>query len=526
MLSPRRWTREPPVSSVTSYLGRRLCTRRPLMAVVIILIVCIVIQTFITHRTGHDRVNGLQHHYLTKQKLFNSLRTLIERPSPKALLARKPDLKSQQKNRTAYLHNEKPLDLTLSDETVLPHTDPMIEGMKVSPGETESINKPSPKLSHYFVPQSTWMSLFAETNQRITPSSPTWAYSETTCQPKSHIVFLKTHKTASSTILNILYRYGESRNLTFALPVKKHMQLFYPNYFAKHFVEGVMSHRVEEFHIMCNHMRFRKSEVAKVMPEDTFYFSILRHPVAMMESIYTYYKNAAIFRKSVSLDNLLDSCLTSYKPTLSKHNFAHNALAFDFGLNNNVAPNADDLEERASVAIAAIENDFHLILISEYFDESLILLKHALCWSLEDVLSFRLNSRSDKSRQPLLPNTAEKIKNWNALDWKIYLHFNATFWDKVERLVGEEQMKKEVNALRELRAKLAKICLKDGGAVDPSQLSDRKLKPYQSGKAVIQGYNLNPLTDNQTKQKCLRLITPELQYTKLLYSKQFPDLHY
>ena len=34
------------------------------------------------------------------------------------------------------------------------------------------------------------------------------------------IVFLKTHKTASSTLQNALLRFGEKRNLTFALPKK------------------------------------------------------------------------------------------------------------------------------------------------------------------------------------------------------------------------------------------------------------------------------------------------------------------
>lgn len=84
-----------------------------------------------------------------------------------------------------------------------------------------------------------------------------------TCQPKNHVVFLKTHKTASSTILNILYRYGDAHNLTFALPVNMYSQLYYPAYFMSHFVEGVRSHRVTEFHIMCNHMRFRGPEVSK-----------------------------------------------------------------------------------------------------------------------------------------------------------------------------------------------------------------------------------------------------------------------
>lgn len=82
-----------------------------------------------------------------------------------------------------------------------------------------------------------------------------------TCQPKNHVVFLKTHKTASSTILNILYRYGDTHNLTFALPLNRHSQLYYPHFFMSYYVEGVRSRRVAEFHIMCNHMRFRGTEV-------------------------------------------------------------------------------------------------------------------------------------------------------------------------------------------------------------------------------------------------------------------------
>ncbi|XP_068454218.1 galactose-3-O-sulfotransferase 2-like [Clinocottus analis] len=348
--------------------------------------------------------------------------------------------------------------------------------------------------------------------------------SKATCHPKSHIVFLKTHKTASSTVLNILYRYGESRNLTFALPLNKHSQLYYPFFFASHFVEGVSSRRVREFHIMCNHMRFRKSEVEKVMPKDTFYFSILRHPVAMMESIFIYYKSIPAFHKTHSLDNFLDNSWRNYNSSLTSNHYAHNILAFDFGFDNNVAAGAVDLEERASMAIAAITRDFHLILISEYFDESMILLKHALCWSLEDVVSFKLNGRSEQTRHPLLPYTAEKIKRWNALDWRIYLHFNTTFWHNIDSRVGQEQMKKEVYRLRELRAKLANSCLKDGGAVDPSKIKDAGLKPFQYGAAVIEGYNLKPQMDRQTKMKCQRFITPELQYTARLYTQQFPEL--
>ncbi|XP_040903233.1 galactose-3-O-sulfotransferase 2 isoform X2 [Toxotes jaculatrix] len=548
MLSPpRRWIREQPLSSVTSCVRRGLCSRRQsLWILLILLVVCIAIQTFVARQARRDKLTGLPHLRFTvnKQHLFPTLQNVYEGLHHQSSLAGKQNVRSLQTERPSDLHHQNDGHGKSSDVVLLRHVDKTVDlatgsqrdARKVSPGKLllpKHGNDPGLRLPSSLVLHSTKEHLTAGTDKRLinTPIPSTFlkahinsVHTKATCQPKSRIVFLKTHKTASSTILNILYRYGESRNLTFALPMNKHSQLFYPFFFASHFVEGISSGSVREFHVMCNHMRFRKSEVAKVMPEDTFYFSILRHPVVMMESIFTYYKSIPAFRKTHSLDDFLDNSWTNYNSSATNNHYAHNILAFDFGFNNNIAADSENLEEVASMAIAAIERDFHLILISEYFDVSMILLKHALCWSLEDVVSFKLNSRSEKTRHPLSPNTAEKIKRWNALDWRIYLHFNTTFWHKVDSLVGQEQMKMEVAHLRELQDKLANTCLKGGRAVDPSQIKDAGLKPFQYGAAVIQGYNLNPHIDRQTKTKCERLITPELQYTDRLYTQQFPEL--
>ncbi|KAK7906774.1 hypothetical protein WMY93_015386 [Mugilogobius chulae] len=376
----------------------------------------------------------------------------------------------------------------------------------LKPGLTSvEVNQDTAKTPNHF--STTRESKATVTKPRHMSSSQTSSFwsSPGKCTAKTHIVFLKTHKTASSTILNIL-------------------QLFYPHFFASHFVQGVSTRRISEFHIMCNHMRFKKSEVAKVMPRDTFYFSILRNPVRMMESIFSYYKSIPAFHNKRTLDDFFNTSKTHYISSLTNNHYAHNILAFDFGLDNNATFDSSDLEQQVSNAISAIERDFHLILISEYFDESMVLLRHVLCWSLEDVVSFKLNSRSDRTRRKLSPETAERIKKWNVLDWQIYLHFNATFWHKLDTMIGRQQVQKEVNELRKLQTTLSNLCLKDGGAVDPSKVQDQSLRPLQYGAAVIQGYNLNPDLNNQTRVMCERLITPELQYTAKLYNQQFPDL--
>ncbi|XP_048836170.1 galactose-3-O-sulfotransferase 2-like [Brienomyrus brachyistius] len=382
----------------------------------------------------------------------------------------------------------------------------------------ETITKKMP------APQDTWSLGKTLPPEPPQPTTRPVKQGVASCQPKNHIVFLKTHKTASSTILNILYRYGDSRNLTFALPAHKHSQLFYPMTFAAHFVEGFQLKTVKEYNIMCNHMRFMPDEVKKVMPADTFYFSILRNPVSMMESIFTYYKSIATFHKTRSLEEFLANPWKFYNTSLPNNHYAKNLLAFDFGFSDGSIDR--DEETQAKLAISMIEKNFDLILLSEYFDESMILLKNALCWTLEDVVSFKLNSRNNDSRKVLSPDTTDKIKVWNLLDWKIYLHFNATFWRKVDMMGGRERMKQEVAMLKQKREQLMKTCLLEGGAVDPSQVKDKDLSPFQYGAAVIQGYNLKPELKGPIMKQCLDLIMPELQYTAALYEKQFPQLSF
>lgn len=260
------------------------------------------------------------------------------------------------------------------------------------------------------------------------------------------------------------------------------------------------------------------------MPLDTFYFSILRNPVSMMESIFTYYKSIPAFYNFKTLEDFLLDNGHSYNASLHSNHYARNILTFDFGFNNSGLSGEAELDERARAIISAVERDFNLILISEYFDESMVLLRHALCWTLEDIVSFRLNSRSEKSRKSLSAEMTEQVKKWSALDWRLYQHFNASFWRQIYTLLGRTKLLEEVELLRARRAVLEKTCLLGGKAVDPGQIRDSSLKPFQYGQAVIQGYNIRPGLDDDTHRLCERLIMPELQYTRALYIKQFPDL--
>ncbi|XP_074449127.1 galactose-3-O-sulfotransferase 2-like [Larus michahellis] len=337
------------------------------------------------------------------------------------------------------------------------------------------------------------------------------------CKPKTDIVFLKVHKSASSTVMNILFRFGEMHNLTFAFPIGGGNQLFYPRHFLARFVEGFSPSSPRRFNILCHHMRFLQPEVHKVVPSSAFYFSILRNPVKLMESSFAYYKGASAFSRVRSLEEFLRQPYHYYNPTDGDRHYARNLMTFDFGFN----PDGEVSAERVKLMLKAIEASFDLLLISEYFDESMVLLKEMLCWDLDSVVSFPLNIRDSSTKSPLSDTVVEKIKEWNRLDWEIYTHFNRTFWERIDRDIGRERMQREVKALRERQGELARTCLQGMGSVAPKHIKDSSLKPLQHGSARILGYNLKQGLDKETERMCRRLVTPELQYSSALYKKQF-----
>ncbi|CAI9536102.1 unnamed protein product [Staurois parvus] len=307
--------------------------------------------------------------------------------------------------------------------------------------------------------------------------------------------------------MNILLRYGEFHNLTFAFPVR-YTYYFYPKFFSASYVDGFSEKGNKIFNIMCHHMRFMVTEVQKVMPNDTFYFTVLRNPISLMESSFSYYKDKGPFTKASNLEDFLNNTSTYYDVKMNNSHLAKNLITFDLGFN----PNGVDTIKNVKTTLETVDQIFDLVLIMEYFDESLILLKDALCWSFDDVLSFPLNRRSNMTKKALTLETQEKVRRWNSLDWQLYIYFNNSFWKHVEKF-GRERMQREVQILQMKRSENEKKCLQS--EVVPSKIKGNLMMPHQSGIATILGYNLKPEIKTN-RSLCQRLIIPEVQYSNLL----------
>ncbi|XP_051922887.1 galactosylceramide sulfotransferase isoform X2 [Hippocampus zosterae] len=329
------------------------------------------------------------------------------------------------------------------------------------------------------------------------------------CTPKVDIMFMKTHKSASSTFLNILFRFGEKHQLKFAFPDSRN-DFFYPAFFQRSHVKDYKPGMC--FNIICNHMRFNGVEVAKLLPLDTVYISILRDPAELFESSFHYYGRLVPFTWKIAGDDKLAEFLRSphyyFDPEGFNAFYLRNLLFFDFGQDNTL-----ELEDpRVDEGIKFITERFPLFILAEHFEESLILLKDALCWDMDDLLFFKLNARKESTVSKLTPSLRARAREWNALDWKLYQHVNHTFWRKVDAY-GLQRMAEDVAELKRRNAEMVATCIEGGRAVDAGSIQESVMQPWQPiGEKSIMGYNLKKNIDKAHIKLCRKMLMPEIQY--------------
>lgn len=260
-------------------------------------------------------------------------------------------------------------------------------------------------------------------------------------------------------------------------------------------------------------------QVQKVMPNDSFYFSIVRDPAMLAESAFAYYRAVApAFRRAPSLASFVASPGRFYQPGLRGNHYARNLLWFDFGL----PPVAPGDRRAVAEAVAEVERAFAMVLLAEHFDESLVLLREALCWPEEAVASFPHNGRPRGAVPRLSPGQLARLRAWNALDWALYGHLNRSFWRRAAAF-GSARMAAEVARLRRRREALARRCFRGGGPLPGPAIADGRLRPFQParGGAAILGYALKAGLEAGEREACARMATPELQYKDILDRRQF-----
>ncbi|CAK8683154.1 galactosylceramide sulfotransferase-like isoform X1 [Clavelina lepadiformis] len=341
------------------------------------------------------------------------------------------------------------------------------------------------------------------------------------CKRKTNIVFIKTHKTASTGVQNILLRYGLHNNLKIAFPKNVH-DFDYPHFFSS---QSVAKQGSDPYNIVCHHMRMKYDVLKGFMPKETPFVTIVREPGQLFESTFDYmWEIVPSFQRvphhgNTSIEDWLDNAAAHMRATGSSTyaNFAKNPMFFDLGYNNMI-----DDDQYIEKALAELTKIFDLVLVSDYFDESMVLFADLLCWDLEDVACLSLNARShdnDGNAEIKRARIRGKARLWNKSDAALFDYFNATLWRKIERF-GMTKMEAAVNRLKEIRSNLTETCVEGEGAVDSSKISDLNFKKtiFKPKGVSVASYNLKPGAEKL--DICRQLIASENTFSREVFNTQ------
>jgi len=340
------------------------------------------------------------------------------------------------------------------------------------------------------------------------------------CKAKHNILFLKTHKTGSSTVQNIFLRYGDEHNLTFVLPQEGNI-FGHPESFNRQMTswqQACLQYTERnlsciERNIFTHHARYNYEEMKSIMPNDTIFVTILRDPVALMESLCSffqikdlYYENSTLeFLEKIFSNSLNKSTYhTSFINRIASR-YGRNQMSFDLGFDAEYFDNLTMIKN----FIETIDSQFHLVMITERMEESLIHLQNLLCWTIDDMIVFRHNVRNLDVSHNLSNGLKKRIRFYNTADNLLYKYFYAKLTRQTEAF-GKAEMEKHINSLKHATKLMHKKCVEKEVLI--KELEVAKLITVNN---LVLGYKPTNVTD----EKCRHLTTPELLYTLLIRQK-------
>lgn len=258
---------------------------------------------------------------------------------------------------------------------------------------------------------------------------------------------------------------------------------------------------------MSHHFRLDIPVLRQSVPEDTRVVTILRDTVDNVESAFGFFRDQEPFDGWMSGIDMQERLSTFYNQPRSFYKSsddwyfrAKNMLFFDLGYE----PDRDNDDQYILNALNELDNALTFVLITDYFDESLVLLKHAMCWDWEDILYVKFKMRTDEAKTAVSPDLADKIRQWNRADYIMYDHYNRTLWKRAEEY-GLDRLKNDVAELQLRLKKAEKTCIE---AYEPF-----KKKPW-----ILHAKPRRPQTEY-----CKRLAASEVVYSDILKAKMYQD---
>ncbi|KAL5008505.1 hypothetical protein ScPMuIL_014086 [Solemya velum] len=284
------------------------------------------------------------------------------------------------------------------------------------------------------------------------------AHASICSERETNVAFLKVHNAGSTTSLNIFYRFAMVHGLNVVLP--RTLNSHYLSFDKSLALPNIYPiPKNETYNILANHVVYNKLAFSSVRDKNTVNVAIAREPTAQFVSAAIYHdlhrklKNNDDSQK-LGFQEMIEDFVTNPGKYKNVNVFwVHNRMSADFGLREKDFYNTRYIDG----VIRNISREFTLVMITELYEESLVLLKRRLCWDMKDILFIEVKvHRGDRRDLTQTQALSEGLKKWNSADYKLYHFFKEELLNKIENEGNHFQG--EVAYFKKVRQKLINFC--------------------------------------------------------------------
>ncbi|XP_060074561.1 galactose-3-O-sulfotransferase 2-like [Ylistrum balloti] len=320
-------------------------------------------------------------------------------------------------------------------------------------------------------------------------------------EPVNHIAFIKVPKAASTTVQNIFLRYGYENDLEFALP--KLRPAGGDSLTARYFYAPLNK---KFFDITCTHIRYDKEQFHRVLPDDTAYIGTVREPFSRFRSFVRFIRPKSVLDIPGN-DPVLKylSREKEFRTRTGEHIINCNGMAWYFGFPYELYLTRN--HHLIDDYLLQLDKEFDIILVMEFLDESIVLMRRILNWDLRHVLYAKLRVNKLEDTRLVFGTTEETLyKRCGYLDYRLYDYFLNKLKEKIKRQLPD--FNDEVAYFRKTRAKYDDFCL--------SSLSE----DLKNAVMTFEGSPWNaPFVI--TSEDCKKLYIHDVEFLQKIQEKQF-----